>query len=153
MIGGGISGLAAAHRVCELAPDAELQLFEAGDHLGGVLQTERHGPYLIEKSGDMFITRDPWALELCRRIGFDDQLNLEGLVFRLQQGDEAAAGAGPDSTSEVPGAGELPEVAGGVNLRNTRRNLEEIFKYRGLLTEDGKLDPDVYRNENEQKLK
>jgi tetratricopeptide (TPR) repeat protein len=43
-------------------------------------------------------------------------------------------------------------VIGDVNLRATRRNLEEVYKYRGLLTADGQLDPDVYRDENERKL-
>ena len=38
VIGGGISGLAAAHRLTELAPDLRLQLFEASDALGGALQ-------------------------------------------------------------------------------------------------------------------
>jgi oxygen-dependent protoporphyrinogen oxidase len=74
VIGGGISGLSAAHRVHELAPHASVTLFEASPRLGGVLQTQRREGYLIERSADMFITRDPWALELCRRIGFQDQL-------------------------------------------------------------------------------
>ncbi|HMB71892.1 MAG TPA: tetratricopeptide repeat protein, partial [bacterium] len=39
-----------------------------------------------------------------------------------------------------------------VNLAATRRNLEDVYQYRGLLREDGNLDPDVYRNANEQKL-
>jgi oxygen-dependent protoporphyrinogen oxidase len=74
VIGGGISGLSAAHRIHELAPHAAITLFEASARLGGVLQTQRRDGYLIERSADMFITRDPWALELCRRIGFSDQL-------------------------------------------------------------------------------
>ena len=36
IVGGGISGLAAAHRVRELLPNAELTLFEASSRLGGV---------------------------------------------------------------------------------------------------------------------
>ena len=74
VIGGGISGLSAAHRVHELAPHASVTLFEASPRLGGVLQPQRREGYLIERLADMFITRDPWALELCRRIGFQDQL-------------------------------------------------------------------------------
>ena len=35
IVGGGISGLAAAHRITELLPHAELSLFEAADRLGG----------------------------------------------------------------------------------------------------------------------
>ena len=74
MIGGGISGLAAAHRLQESDADLDVQLFEAATRPGGVLQTEKHEDLLIERSADMFTTREPWALDLCRRIGFDDQL-------------------------------------------------------------------------------
>lgn len=74
VIGGGISGLAAAHRVHELAPAAAVTLFEASDRLGGVLQTERRDGWLIERSADMFTTREPWALDLCRRLGIADEL-------------------------------------------------------------------------------
>jgi oxygen-dependent protoporphyrinogen oxidase len=74
VIGGGITGLAAAHRLIELEPTLDVKLFEAGPSLGGVLQTERQDGYLLELSADNFITNVPWALDLCRRIGFGDQL-------------------------------------------------------------------------------
>src|SRR5262245_1195771 len=74
VIGGGISGLAAAFRARELDPSAAITLFEASDRLGGVLQTERRDGWLIERSADMFTTREPWALDLCRRIGIADEL-------------------------------------------------------------------------------
>jgi oxygen-dependent protoporphyrinogen oxidase len=74
VVGGGISALAAAHRVAELDPTAELTLFEASDALGGVLQTQRDGGYLLEQSADNFITNVPWALDFCRRIGLADEL-------------------------------------------------------------------------------
>src|SRR5882724_376231 len=69
ILGGGISGLAAAHRVQELDAAAKVTLFEASSCVGGVLQTERRDNWLIERSADMFTTREPWALDLCRRIG------------------------------------------------------------------------------------
>ena len=74
VIGGGISGLAAAHRLNELDGSLEISLFEADDRVGGVLRTEQREGFLVERSADMFTTKDPWALDLCRRIGFDDQL-------------------------------------------------------------------------------
>ncbi len=49
-------------------------MFEAGGRLGGVLQTTRRDGYLIEHGADNFITNVPWAVDLCRRIGFDEQL-------------------------------------------------------------------------------
>jgi oxygen-dependent protoporphyrinogen oxidase len=74
VVGGGISGLAAAHRIVELAPACDLTLFEASDRVGGVLETVHRDSFLIERSADMFTTKDPWALNLCRRIGIEDQL-------------------------------------------------------------------------------
>jgi oxygen-dependent protoporphyrinogen oxidase len=74
VIGGGIAGLAAAHRVTELDQQLEVIVLEAGDRAGGVLATERRDGFLIERSADNFITDPPWAVELCRRIGFAGQL-------------------------------------------------------------------------------
>ena len=74
VIGGGISGLAAAHRLGELDSGIAVTLLEAGNRLGGVLETVRQGEFLIERSADNFITQPPWGLELCRRIGFEQEL-------------------------------------------------------------------------------
>ncbi len=74
VIGGGISGLAAANRSRELEPSADVVLLEAGARLGGVLQTEHRDGYLIEHGPDNFITTMPWALDFCKRIGFEKEL-------------------------------------------------------------------------------
>jgi oxygen-dependent protoporphyrinogen oxidase len=74
VIGGGISGLAAAHRLTELAPAADVTLYEQAEQLGGILRTVERDGFLVERSADMFTLRDPWAMELCQRIGFQDQL-------------------------------------------------------------------------------
>jgi oxygen-dependent protoporphyrinogen oxidase len=74
IIGGGITGLAAAHRLATLSPETEVALFEASERVGGILQTVRQGGYLIEQSADSFVTNVPWGLELCRELGIDDDL-------------------------------------------------------------------------------
>jgi protoporphyrinogen/coproporphyrinogen III oxidase len=74
VIGGGISGLAAAHRLRKLLPRAELRLFEAGERLGGPLHTLRSGDSLLEQGADSFLIKTPWALDLCRELGLADQL-------------------------------------------------------------------------------
>src|SRR5579863_4649179 len=74
VIGGGIAGLAAAHRLHELAPSSSITLFEASDRLGGVLRTEREDGFLLELGADNFITNVPWGVELCRRIGLEREL-------------------------------------------------------------------------------
>ncbi len=74
VIGGGITGLAAAHRLVELQPRVSVTLYEAAPRLGGVLETVRREGYLIEGGADNWITNVPWATDLCERIGFSDRL-------------------------------------------------------------------------------
>jgi len=74
VVGGGISGLAAAHRVVELCPGARVVLLERRSRLGGVLETVHENGFQVEQSADNFITTFPWGLELCRRLGLSDEL-------------------------------------------------------------------------------
>jgi protoporphyrinogen/coproporphyrinogen III oxidase len=74
VIGGGIAGLAAAHRLVELDPGCQLMLFEAGPRLGGVVSTVHEDGFQVEQSADNFITTIPWGLNLCKRLGLGDRL-------------------------------------------------------------------------------
>ncbi|HEX6728822.1 MAG TPA: protoporphyrinogen oxidase, partial [Pyrinomonadaceae bacterium] len=78
IIGGGISGLAAAHRLSELRltqqKPVEITLLEASNRLGGVIQTETRDGFIIEHGPDSFISEKPEAVELARRLGIDSHL-------------------------------------------------------------------------------
>jgi oxygen-dependent protoporphyrinogen oxidase len=78
VIGGGISGLAAAHRAWELARGrsvpVDLTLIEARSRLGGTIMTEHVDGFLVEAGPDSFLSEKPWALALCRRLGIEDRL-------------------------------------------------------------------------------
>lgn len=78
IVGGGIAGLAAAHRLAELSRERELPLrftlLEASGRLGGTLATEKRDGFLLELGPDSFISEKPWALALCRRIGLEAEL-------------------------------------------------------------------------------
>jgi protoporphyrinogen/coproporphyrinogen III oxidase len=78
IVGGGIAGLAAAHRLVELKQekgiDLEIVLLEASARLGGSIITERVGEFLVEAGPDSFITEKPWALRLCERVNLTSQL-------------------------------------------------------------------------------
>lgn len=77
VIGGGISGLAAAFALEErrrAGADLDYVLYEASARLGGVLRTEHIDGCLVEAGPDSFITEKPWATDLCRAIGLGDQL-------------------------------------------------------------------------------
>jgi len=78
IIGGGLAGLTAAHRLNELARERgtniAVTLFESGPRLGGVIGTERIGGYLVDTGADSFLTNKPAAVNLCRRLGIEDRL-------------------------------------------------------------------------------
>ncbi len=78
VVGGGIAGLAAAHRAVEWSREhnraLDLTLLEAADRLGGTIQTERREGFLVECGPDSFLSEKPWALALCRRLGVEDRL-------------------------------------------------------------------------------
>lgn len=82
VVGAGISGLSAAHRLVERAPQCRLTLLDARDRLGGVLQTVHREGYQIELSADNFITTLPWGLDLCQRLGLSDQLVQTNPAYR-----------------------------------------------------------------------
>jgi len=78
VVGGGITGLAAAHRAVELARERgqslDLTLLEASSRVGGTIATERRDGFLVECGPDSFLSEKPWALALCGRLGLDDRL-------------------------------------------------------------------------------
>lgn len=74
ILGGGITGLAAALRLEESDAAVDWRLLEASPRVGGVLETVREQDCLIELSADNFLTRDPWATDLCRRVGIEEEL-------------------------------------------------------------------------------
>lgn len=77
VVGGGITGLSAAHRLTELREeglDIEILLIERTTNLGGVISTVNKDGFLIEHGPDMFFTKRPWALDLSKRLGLEDGL-------------------------------------------------------------------------------
>ena len=77
VVGGGIAGLAAAHRLVEHARDGadlDVVLLEGSARLGGSLGTERQGGFLLEHGADSMITDKPWGLALCERVALADRL-------------------------------------------------------------------------------
>src|SRR5271166_5421000 len=76
IIGGGISGLAAAFTLEQrrAGSDVEYFLYESSPQFGGVLRTEHIDGCVVEAGPDSFITEKPWAADLCRALGLGDQL-------------------------------------------------------------------------------
>jgi len=78
IIGGGLSGLAAAHRLRARSASGrrpiEVVLLEAKDRVGGAIWTDREAGFLLEGGADSFITNKPWAIDLCKTLGLNDHL-------------------------------------------------------------------------------
>jgi oxygen-dependent protoporphyrinogen oxidase len=78
VVGGGISGLAAAYRLQQAAEERrvalDIRLLEAGERVGGAIASERSRGLLLERGPDSMISEKPWGLELCEELGLGSEL-------------------------------------------------------------------------------
>lgn len=69
VVGGGISGLTAAYRLRQAAPEAAITLFDPADRLGGVLRTESLGGQPMDLGAEAFVLRRPEMPALLAELG------------------------------------------------------------------------------------
>jgi oxygen-dependent protoporphyrinogen oxidase len=78
IVGGGLSGLAAASwtqlLAAETGLDVRLTLLEAAERLGGTIGSVIRTGYLCESGPNGFLDSKPHALELCARLAISDRL-------------------------------------------------------------------------------
>lgn len=72
VIGGGISGLAAAFRLSQQA-GVTVEVLDAADRVGGVLHTEKVDGWVIEHGPESFLSMKPRGIGLARELGLDDR--------------------------------------------------------------------------------
>lgn len=72
IVGGGITGLAAAQRLAEAG--APFLLVEAERRLGGKIATERVDGFVIEGGPDCFLAAKPGGVALARSLGIESRL-------------------------------------------------------------------------------
>ncbi|SDY46454.1 oxygen-dependent protoporphyrinogen oxidase [Micromonospora pattaloongensis] len=132
VIGGGITGLAAALRLREAAPaGTRVTVYEQSGALGGKLRTGELAGSVLERGAENFLTRDPAggdsaAVALARRVGLGDDLVhpattqaaivVGGRLLPVPRGtlvgvpgdlDQVAAVARPDADRDADGGGPL----------------------------------------------
>ncbi len=73
VVGAGIAGLAAAYEVSR-APGHTLTLFEAGDRLGGTVETVHRDGFTIECGPDSWVSDKTAARDLAVELGLGEQL-------------------------------------------------------------------------------
>ena len=72
VVGGGITGLAAAHTLARQS--VPFLLLERETRLGGTIRTERADGFLLDAGPDAFLAQKPEAVMLCRELGIEDRL-------------------------------------------------------------------------------
>ena len=72
VVGGGITGLAAAYELVQLGE--EVVVLEASDRLGGKIRTSSFAGRPVDEGADAFLARVPWAVDLCKELGLTDDL-------------------------------------------------------------------------------
>jgi oxygen-dependent protoporphyrinogen oxidase len=120
IVGGGITGLAAANRLRRLSPRWKIILLEQGSRLGGKLFTERVGDFVVEAGADSFLSRKPRAIGLCEELGLVDRLqgrilaNAQTYVWRkgaLHLLPQGLSGMIPTDLGELSQSDLLSEAA------------------------------------------
>ena len=74
VVGSGVSGLAATHRLTKQLPTAEVVVLEGSDRLGGSLRTAEVGGVEVDVGAEAMLNRRPEAVGLVREIGLEDDL-------------------------------------------------------------------------------
>lgn len=83
IIGGGITGLATAFYLQEYTRGSvDVTLIESAPNLGGKIATAQANGFVIEGGPDSFLTRKKVMLELCRKLGLEDQLVSSNIAKR-----------------------------------------------------------------------
>ena len=72
IVGGGISGLAAAFELSSRS--IPFVLFEGSNRLGGVIRTDFVDGYTLDGGPDSMLVQKPAAIELCQQLGLGERL-------------------------------------------------------------------------------
>jgi oxygen-dependent protoporphyrinogen oxidase len=99
ILGGGLAGVTAAYelaRLRERGAPIDATLFEAGNRLGGIIETVREGGFIIECGPDGWVTEKPWARELAEELGLATQPSLDAQRKTWLVGKEKKLAAMPD---------------------------------------------------------
>ncbi len=74
IVGAGISGLAAAHRLITMAPSLRVAIHDAASSPGGNLGSARVAGVRLDTAADAFLARVDGAVDLARELGMGDDL-------------------------------------------------------------------------------
>jgi oxygen-dependent protoporphyrinogen oxidase len=85
IVGAGVSGLSCAWYLERLLPNAHIDLIEASDRVGGVIQTHTESPFLAELGADNIATLAPDGLKLIESMGIRNEFVSPNPKYRFAQ--------------------------------------------------------------------
>lgn len=110
IVGGGVTGLAAAYDL-ERLTDAQIDLYEAADRVGGKVGTERLQGFVIETGPDSLFSRKEGIFELIEELGLSGEvvepvrrefsMLVQGRLHRVPAGLVALNGVRPEAVREA----------------------------------------------------
>ena len=122
IVGGGISGLSAAFALLEQAEASAVPItctvLEAAPVWGGKILTHRVGERVMEAGPDSFLSKKPWGMDLCRRLGLTDRLI----------GTKLATMAFGDSTAKKRSVVDDAQLARALDLINRGQTQKDLLE-------------------------
>ncbi|MFE9045070.1 protoporphyrinogen oxidase [Streptomyces sp. NPDC007818] len=123
VVGGGITGLAAAHRL--LAAGARVTLLEAGGRLGGKLLAGEIAGAPVDLGAESLLARRPEAVALAEAVGLGDRLQAPGTTTASVWSRGRLVPMPKGHVMGVPGdAGAVAGLLSGEGLRRIGRDAE-----------------------------
>ncbi|WP_251424038.1 protoporphyrinogen oxidase [Veillonella agrestimuris] len=88
IVGGGLTGLTAAYYLGHAKPDWHIQVYEQSSRLGGKIQTERVGDFVVELGPDSYLGRKTEMTDLVVDLGLGHTLvsNATGQAYVYDRG-------------------------------------------------------------------
>ncbi|KZE38664.1 protoporphyrinogen oxidase [Bhargavaea cecembensis] len=143
VIGGGITGLSAAHRLNKLAGESEqdiqITLIEAEERLGGKLWTLQEDGFIMEAGADSIVSRHEAVGKLVEELGLMDRVvhNATGISYLYRDGELHAIPA--DTVFGIPMDEKSLMASTLVSEEGKRAALKDFEKTEHEFTKDSPI--------------
>lgn len=141
VIGGGISGLAAAYFIKSESPDTAVTVFEKDARLGGKLRTEELEDARVEAGADSFLVREPHALNLAQAVGLADELVEPGVFGGLMWDGRKLSPMPREAVMGIPVSAGAVWRAESLSVPAKLRALGDLVRPGRLAEEDVPVGP------------